>query len=112
MFDHVAEFIGFRAGPTEFVPTGLDHQDIPLADIDHLVDHLGGINAGIADQLGDIRDDAGADPIGKRYLTDSAPVRIEVFLAVHMGGKVDAGIADGAIAAHAEELTANPLGDR
>ena len=64
MLDHVAEFIRFRAGPSEFIPAGLDDQDIALADIDHIVDHLGGINAGIAHQLGNIGNDAGSNPLG------------------------------------------------
>ena len=46
----------------------------------------------------------------KRNLADRAAVGIEVFLAVHMGGQVDAGVADRTVAAHTEELAAHPLG--
>ena len=110
MFYHIAEFIRVGAVPAKFVPTGLDDQDITFMNIDHIHDHLGCVNAGIADQVGNIGDDAGADPFIQRNLTDGPAVWIEVFLAIHVGGEVDAGVADGTIAAHTKVLSANPFG--
>ena len=34
MFDHITEFVAVGAVPAEFVPTGLDDENIPFLDID------------------------------------------------------------------------------
>ena len=60
--------------------------------------------------FGDISNDARANPFRQRNLTDGSAIGIEVFFAVHVGAKVNAGVADGTVAAHAEVLSANTFG--
>ena len=110
MFDHIAEFIRILAVPAILIPAGLDDEDIAFVNFDLVHDHLWSVNTGIADNFGDISDNAGTNPIFEGNLTDGAAIGIEVFLAIHMGAEVDAGVADGAIASHAEVLSANTLG--
>ena len=110
MLDHVAEFIRIGADPTIFVPARLEDQYIPFSHFNDTLNHLGRIDARIADQVGNIGNDARTDPIFQRNLANRPAGRPEMLLAVHMGGQVNAGVADGSIPAQPKILAPNALG--
>src|SRR5574340_1458157 len=109
MLDHVTEFIRIGADPAVLIPAGLDDQNIALLDLDHRFDHLRRVYAGIADLIGNIGDDAGADPLFQRHLTDGAAAGIEVLLTIHVSSQMDRGVADRTVASHTKMNTGPAL---
>ena len=61
MLDHVAHFIGERLIPAVTMIAGVDDENVALAHLDALFDHLGCVDVVIARDIGEINDDALSD---------------------------------------------------
>jgi hypothetical protein len=61
VLDHVADLVGIGLIPAKVVVAGVDDQNVALADLDPLLDHLPGVDLVIARCVGQVDDDTGAN---------------------------------------------------
>ena len=72
MADHITEFVGVGAVPAVFIEPGLDQQDIAFADLHDAFEHFRRVRVQVGDQMRDVGDGAGADPVLQWHLPDGA----------------------------------------
>ena len=99
MHHEVADLVAGLLVPRIAVVAGIDDQDVALLHLDLVGDHLRRVDGIVGDLLGDVHDDAGADPFAQRHVADRAAGGIEVDFTVHVGADVVGGGDDLAVGA-------------
>jgi hypothetical protein len=89
MLDHVPNLVGGGHVPAKVVVAGVDDEDITLADLDPVLDHLGGVDLIVACGVGKVDDGPRADEkVVEVQLGDVLARGEEVDLAVEVGAQV------------------------